>query len=104
MVTAWYLVVTARYLVVTGGYCSLALGTTPIYFQYERTQYTYTFQQQQQFIVRKKHTVFKLIAGVTKEIPKPGFLTSCKFMFEVRRYVKYHYLPVPSDQLFMPFI
>ena len=59
VVTARYVVVTAPYLVVTGGYCSLPLGTAPFHFQYERTQYTYTFQQQQQFIVRKKHYVLE---------------------------------------------
>ena len=94
------------YCSIPGGYCSLPLGTAPFHIQYERTQHTPSNNNNDSQFPKNttfQRKLFKLNAGVTKEISKLGFLSSFEFMFEVRRYVKYYYLPALNDQLFMSF-
>ena len=104
LVTQWLLLLTWWLLVVAARYRSVLLLST--FSMNARNIHTPSNNNNNSQFAKNttfQNTVFKLNAGVTKEISKLGFLTSF-VMFEIRRYVKYDYLPALNDQLFMPFI
>ena len=104
VVTWWLLLDTWWLLVVTVCYRSVLLLST--FSMNARNIHTPSNNNNNSQLAKNttfQRKLFKLNAGVTKEISKPGFLSSFKFMFEIRRYVKYYYLPALNDQLFMPF-
>ena len=105
LVTQWLLLLTWWLLVVTVRYRSVLLLST--FSMHARNIHTPSNNNNSSQFAKNttfQSKVFKLNAGVTKEISKPGFLSSFKFMFEIRRYVKQDYLPALNDQIFMPFI
>ena len=105
LVTQWLLLVTWCLLVVTARQRSILLLST--FSMNTRNIHTPSNNNSNSQFAKNttfQSKVFKLSAGVTKEISKPGFLSSFEVMCEIRRYVKYNYLPALNDQIFMPFI